>query len=506
MYFCNSMVSQLRNSPEVDCSPVCAAVGAVGAVGAVIKQEPPYGVGFPQHVTDPFPHGLHHPMAVSVPPALSLSTMAYSLASIKTEHPEDGLPAHAEDVDCCKAEDVAVDVAVDAVDDGPGTATAMATASTPGPSQPSAAQQHPYVSTLLRSPPSPYSDTLGVKDIVTSRQVAPASPTSSTGALPQLPTSTSQPPRPASPSTTAAASGTATTTSSGGRSSPSSSSSDPNNKPPYSYVAMIAMAIQKSSQKRATLSEIYSYITETFPYYEKNKKAWQNSIRHNLSLNECFVKVAREGGGERKGNYWTLDPQYENMFENGNYRRRRRMKRPYRPANHYGKGLFGDSAYHVHHGLGVAGVHHQLSMAGSLPHARNIFPPPSYQASYTRYEPSSAWGLPVQSPPLAYSACQGSKVLSPHSYSQVPSQLQSQLQPMQSMQISSMNCYNQLGSSLGPTGPSNMSSFTASFPARKYDAPADAMPRYPYWPATDVVKDEPNSAFSGMDFRPKCFM
>ncbi|XP_058499342.1 forkhead domain-containing protein [Solea solea] len=104
-------------------------------------------------------------------------------------------------------------------------------------------------------------------------------------------------------------------------------------KPPYSYVALIAMAIKDSPGGKQTLSGIYDYIVSKFPYYEKNKKGWQNSIRHNLSLNECFIKVRRESAADRKGNYWMLDSAFNEMFEKGNYRRRRRVRRPYRPPS-----------------------------------------------------------------------------------------------------------------------------------------------------------------------------
>ena len=54
---------------------------------------------------------------------------------------------------------------------------------------------------------------------------------------------------------------------------------------------------------------------------------WQNSIRHSLSFNDCFVKVPRSPDKPGKGSYWALHDDAGNMFENGCYlRRQKRFK------------------------------------------------------------------------------------------------------------------------------------------------------------------------------------
>ncbi|XP_006889781.1 PREDICTED: forkhead box protein L1-like [Elephantulus edwardii] len=114
-------------------------------------------------------------------------------------------------------------------------------------------------------------------------------------------------------------------------------------RPAYSYIALIAMAIQQNPEGRVTLAGIYDFIMRKFPYYRANQRAWQNSVRHNLSLNSCFVKVPRAEGNEKgKGNYWTFAGGCDSLldlFENGNFRRRRRRRGPKRGSRDEGEGV-----------------------------------------------------------------------------------------------------------------------------------------------------------------------
>ncbi|XP_030628702.1 forkhead box protein F2 [Chanos chanos] len=95
-------------------------------------------------------------------------------------------------------------------------------------------------------------------------------------------------------------------------------------KPPYSYIALIVMAIQSAPTKRLTLSEIYQFLQARFPFFRGSYQGWKNSVRHNLSLNECFIKLPKGLGRPGKGHYWTIDPTSEFMFEEGSFRRRPR--------------------------------------------------------------------------------------------------------------------------------------------------------------------------------------
>ncbi|KAI8139276.1 hypothetical protein BJV82DRAFT_627846 [Fennellomyces sp. T-0311] len=49
----------------------------------------------------------------------------------------------------------------------------------------------------------------------------------------------------------------------------------PREKPPYSYATLIAHAILSSKDGRLTLSDIYKWISEHYPYYVLGQQGWQ---------------------------------------------------------------------------------------------------------------------------------------------------------------------------------------------------------------------------------------
>ncbi|XP_017086795.1 uncharacterized protein LOC108118553 isoform X2 [Drosophila eugracilis] len=78
-------------------------------------------------------------------------------------------------------------------------------------------------------------------------------------------------------------------------------------KPQHSYIGLIAMAILSSNEMKS------------------RGPGWRNSIRHNLSLNDCFIKSGRSANG--KGHYWAIHPANMDDFRKGDFRRRKAQRK-----------------------------------------------------------------------------------------------------------------------------------------------------------------------------------
>lgn len=95
-------------------------------------------------------------------------------------------------------------------------------------------------------------------------------------------------------------------------------------KPSPTYVALIANVILSSPTKKLNLSSIYQALEESFPLMGKRGPGWRNSVRHNLSINDCFVKLSRCEDG--RGHYWGVHHAHLGHFERGIFKRSRRAR------------------------------------------------------------------------------------------------------------------------------------------------------------------------------------
>jgi hypothetical protein len=100
-------------------------------------------------------------------------------------------------------------------------------------------------------------------------------------------------------------------------------------KPPYSYATLIAEAINSCPIKAMSLSEIYQFIADQYAFFRHATHSWQNSVRHNLSLNRAFQKVARPSNISGKGCLWRIDPDHAHELTDEPKRPKRRASELY---------------------------------------------------------------------------------------------------------------------------------------------------------------------------------
>ncbi|KAK6510342.1 transcription factor [Arthrobotrys conoides] len=163
-------------------------------------------------------------------------------------------------------------------------------------------------------------------------------------------------------------------------------------KPPLSYAILIAQAILSSSDQKLTLANIYAWIQENYAFYRFAASGWQNSIRHNLSLNQAFQKVPRRTDEPGKGMKWQIAPdyleEYTKKIQKGPVSKTNKVLSPNlkSPTNNHTKGPFPASSS-SRPGTSVG----QKSSSGPTPYSVTPPPPPHPVLGATLVAPKEAF-------------------------------------------------------------------------------------------------------------------
>ena len=213
------------------------------------------------------------------------------------------------------------------------------------------------------------------------------------------------------------------------QSQPESRPTDPGHtasKPDVSYIEMIANALMENNNS-VVLGDIYTHIMDTYPYYKHTTNSWKTSIRHNLSVNECFVKGKRS----KNGYFWSVHASCIESFKNRDFDRRKAR----RQVQHCNRAF--SSALDEMKQLSELSRHSsERSSTGDGSMSRQISTPqyPAHTVGSTSYMP------PMSSTPVRAQPCV-SKSQQYHNYGQ---QQQMSYNQHQNSYIQPQNPYNQL--------------------------------------------------------------
>jgi len=148
----------------------------------------------------------------------------------------------------------------------------------------------------------------------------------------------------------------------------------PGSKPFYPYSTLIRYAIKGSPNQKLLLEDIYYAIESRFPYFRNAAPGWKNSVRHNLSLNPCFEKIARPLTDRGKGSYWTVNDNVDPRTGVHRIRKKRNNKTSSRRSVDP-DGAYGSSDAAAAAGFDGAAFDQEAAVLAAAGPTQTVYPP-----------------------------------------------------------------------------------------------------------------------------------